>query len=267
MIERLIENWLISTNERGYEVPFCQLLTAQGHRLLHLSSHGPQEQGKDIITVAPDGVTCAYQLKGGDIKLGEWRQIRPEIDELIEIPIHHPSLPHDQLQHRVYLVTNGLLADTVRREIDDRNRRNARRGLPELNVILKGDLLKDFVGIHGRFLPTELEDFRRFLELYLFDGAALLPEKQFSEFLMSVLPFGEETPKKLDTERALASATVLTGYVLSAYNEKRNSLSLVNGWVMLAAHVLGIAEGIVNLTENSRVTPLRSVVSALQVSQ
>jgi hypothetical protein len=239
----VIENWLTSTNERGYEIPFCQLLSSQGHRILHLSSHGPQEQGKDIITIAPDGVPCAYQLKGEkNINLQKWRAIRPEIEELIEIPIHHPSVRSDSLNHRAYLVNNGFLADTVRREIHDRNRVNKKRRLPKLNLILKDDLLKDFLSIHGRFLPVEPADFRRFLELYLADGSALLQEGQFCQFLLSVMPFEETTIKKLDLERAIASTLLLTGYVLSPYNERQNSVSIINGWVLLGAHILAIIE-------------------------
>jgi hypothetical protein len=197
MIERVVENWLTSTNERGYEIPFCQLLAFQGHRILHISSHGPQEQGKDIITIAPDGVPCAYQLKGEKhINLRTWRAIRGEIEELIEIPIQHPSVTDDFPYHRAYLVNNGLLADTVRREIQDRNRAYRRRGLPVLNLILKGDLLRDFIGIHGRFLPSEPNDFRRFLELYLSDGGALPSEKRLSDFLVSILPVESKAAKK-----------------------------------------------------------------------
>ena len=55
MIERAIENWLTKTNERNYQAAFCQVLMHKGHRVLYSSSHGPMEQGKDIITVAPDG--------------------------------------------------------------------------------------------------------------------------------------------------------------------------------------------------------------------
>jgi hypothetical protein len=242
MIERVIENWLTSTNERGYEIPFCQLLASQGHRILHLSSHGPQEQGKDIITIAPDGVPCAYQLKGErDLSLNTWRKIRPEIEELIEIPIHHPSVANDSTNHRAYLVNNGLLKDTVRREIDDRNRVYSRKGLPTLELILLPDLLKGFIKIHGRFLPTEPADFRRFLELYLADGTALLPQQQFSSFLHSVLPFSGKAAKKLELERALASALILAGYMLSPYSERQNHISLINGWVLVAAHTLAVA--------------------------
>jgi hypothetical protein len=34
VIERLVENWLINSGERDYEVPFAQLLTAEGYRVI-----------------------------------------------------------------------------------------------------------------------------------------------------------------------------------------------------------------------------------------
>lgn len=243
MIERVVENWLTSTNERGgYEIAFRQLLAFQGHRILHKSSHGQMEQGKDIVTIAPDNVPCAYQLKAeGDISLNKWRKMKGEVDELIEIPIQHPSVANDFPNHRAYLVNNGFLKDTVRRLIHDRNRVYSQRGLPILNVIQFGDLHKDFVEIHGRFLRTEPRDFRRFLELYLIDGTALLPAGQFSAFLLSILAFGDKALKKSELKRAIASALVLANYVLSPYREAKNSVSLINGWVLVAAHVLAEA--------------------------
>jgi hypothetical protein len=75
----------------------------------------------------------------------------------------------------------------------------------------------------------------------LADGTALLQQHQFSNFLHSVLPFGDKASKKLELERALASALILTGYVLSPYNERQNHVSLINGWVLLASHVLAVA--------------------------
>lgn len=243
MIERVVENWLTNTNERGgYEIAFSQLLAFQGHRILHKSSHGPLEQGKDIITIAPDGVPCAYQLKAeGDVSLNAWRKIKGEIDELIEIPIQHPSVANDFPNHRAYFVNNGYLKDTVRRLIHDRNRTSNQRGVPILNVIQLGDLVKDLVDVHGRFLPTQPRDFRRFLELYLADGTALLPAGQFSAFLHSILSFEDKTTKKAELKRAIASALILANYVLSPYRETRNHVSLINGWVLVAAHVLAVA--------------------------
>ncbi len=177
----------------------------------------------------------------GDITLNAWRKIKGEIDELIEIPIQHPSVANDFPNHRAYFVNNGFLKDTVRRLIHDRNRASTQRGLPKLNVIQLGDLVKDFVEVHGRFLPTEPRDFRRFLELFLVDGTALLPAGQFSAFLLSILAFGDMAPKKSEVRRAMGSALILANYVLSPYRETQNSVSLINGWVLVASHVLALA--------------------------
>jgi len=240
MIERVVENWLTSMNERGgYEVAFRQLLAFKGHRILHQSSHGQMEQGKDIITIAPDNVPCAYQLKAeGDIGLPTWRRIKGEVDDLIEIPIQHPSVANDFMFHRAYLVNNGYLKDTVRRRIHDQNRVNAKRGYPSLNVIQLGDLHKDFVEIHGRFLPSQPREFKRFLELFLFDGSALLPTGQFSMFLLSALAIKEERIRNTELRRAIASTVVLANYVLSSFRDASNHVSLINGWVMVAAHIV-----------------------------
>jgi len=75
VIERIVENWLTSANERGYQIPFSQVLMLEGHTVLYVSKHGPMEQGKDIITIGPDSVPCAYQLKAGNINLETWRRI------------------------------------------------------------------------------------------------------------------------------------------------------------------------------------------------
>lgn len=243
MIERVVENWLTNAGERGgYEIAFSQLLSFQGHRILHKSSHGPLEQGKDIITIGPDGIPCAYQLKAErDISLTTWRNIKGEIDELIEIPIQHPSVSNDFPNHRAYLVNNGYLKDTVRRLIQDRNRVAKKRRLPVLNVIQLGDLVKDFVEVHGRFLPSEPRDFKRFLELYAKDGNELLPAGQFSAFLLSILHFYDTKPKKSESSRAIASALIFANYVLSPYQEAQNNVAVLKGWVLVAAHIMALA--------------------------
>ena len=65
MIERVVENWLTSVNERQYQIPFCQLLAAEGETVVYISPHGQREQGKDVITLGRDRAPCAYQLKLG----------------------------------------------------------------------------------------------------------------------------------------------------------------------------------------------------------
>src|SRR5437868_1089155 len=103
MIERVIENWLISVPERDFQVAYCQLLALRGHGVVHLSPHGPFEQGKDIITLDAQRQAHGYQLKVGDISLARWREeVKPEVDELLDIPIIHPSVDK-RAPHRSHL--------------------------------------------------------------------------------------------------------------------------------------------------------------------
>lgn len=259
MIERVVENWLTRANEREYQFPFCQILVSKGFRLLHLSSHGPQEQGKDIIAVDPEGQPIAYQLKTGDVDLAYFRRVFPEVRELIEIPIQYPGIPADG-RHRCVLVTNGVLADTVRRQIEDLNRKWTGRGEPVLEVMVKGDLLREFLDLHGPFLPVQLADVGQLLELYLHDGTAPLPRKEFSDFLIKNIPLSElpgprekvpsrrrrriQKPQPAEIARHLASTSVLVSYGLRSFADKSNFWAIFEGWVMFGAHVLAVAESL-----------------------
>ena len=46
LIERIVENWLTSATERSFQIPFCQLLSAQGEKLVYIATHGQFEKGK-----------------------------------------------------------------------------------------------------------------------------------------------------------------------------------------------------------------------------
>src|SRR5262245_40087566 len=93
MIERVIENWLTNSDERGFQIPYCQTLSLLGHRIIYISQHTAFEQGKDIVSVSEDGKICAFQLKSGDISQNRWRkEVRPEVEELLDIPINNPSI-------------------------------------------------------------------------------------------------------------------------------------------------------------------------------
>src|SRR5664280_2859060 len=110
MTEKLLENWLTNTNERGYMLPFCQLLLSKGYKLLYISPHGLLEQGKDVIALNKNNKPEAFQLKNGNVTLGEWRNIKGEIDELVTIPIQHPSVS-EKSNYKSWLVTNGEIKD------------------------------------------------------------------------------------------------------------------------------------------------------------
>jgi hypothetical protein len=102
MIERAIENWLTSTNERNYKAAFVQALVHQGYQVLTVPADGPMEQGKDLITIDPEGHPCAFQLKTGARDLATWRKYRDEMMELIQLRIYHTGVDK-QIVHRAVL--------------------------------------------------------------------------------------------------------------------------------------------------------------------
>ena len=76
VLERIVEQWLTRSGERGFEVPFAQLLASEGYRVLQGPVHHPYEHGKDIVAIDPSGRLCAFQLKGGDIHLTDFEKIQ-----------------------------------------------------------------------------------------------------------------------------------------------------------------------------------------------
>jgi len=239
LIERVIENWLINTNEIGYQVPFCQYLLSENYTVLHLSTHGQMEQGKDIIAKDKDGVPCAFQLKCGQIDLPEWRSIKGEINELIEVPINFPGLDKN-VDHRAFLVTNGELTDPVRVLIDDLNFSNKKRGYPELRVITRYDLLKRFVKCSESLLPTEPADFKLFLELTLREGKELIDKEVTSKFIELLLLTGKETKPEL--KRKIASGLLLYQYTMQNYEKNQNHISIIEGWTLFGCYIHAVAE-------------------------
>jgi len=239
LIERAIENWLTNTNERGYEIPFCQYLISEGYTILGISFHGQVEQGKDIIALNKKGTPCAFQLKSGNINQNVWNKIKPEIDDLLEIPIKHPKIGK-QSKRECFLVTNGIINDKLKKDIVDRNVGLRKRKLPELKIYDGLELVGKFIRVNGEFLPTKPPDLKVFLELLMSDGYELPDKPQLSRFLESVLFTKKETEPQL--RRKIASSILLNQYVMEPYESKNNHIALIEGWVILYSYVLCIVE-------------------------
>jgi hypothetical protein len=240
--ERLVEHWLTRTNERGDQTPFCQLLVAQGYTIVHVSPHGPFEQGKDVIAIGPSGAPVAYQLKAGNITTQRWRtEVRPEVEELLDIPIKHPSMAAHG-DHESWLVTSGNLADVVRVEIHDRNARCVRDGKRPLRVKVGGELIAEFVGAHERYFPVDPPDLKRFLEVYMADGRAELPKSEYAAFLVSMLPYNDPALPMKARGQAVSSAILLASYVAEPYRKTGNYWVVAEAWLVTAAHVLPLID-------------------------
>ena len=236
MIERIVENWLTSASERSFQIPFCQLLSAQGEKLVYIASHGQFEKGKDVVTELPDGRIRAYQMKGGDIKLAQWRDIDKQINNLVELPVDLPAVSSTEW-HEPFLVTNGRVEDAVLDYINTANKGWERRKFPNpLRTIEKSALVRQFTELHGAFLPKETRDFQALLSLILRDGRAPLNKSAFAHFLETTLRV-EEDLKRLEASRSFASCLLLTSYVLGSSVEAGNFWAQFEAWTMVCSYI------------------------------
>lgn len=233
---------MTSVNERQYQLPFCQVLAAEGETILHVSTHGPFEKGKDIITRTARGEIRAYQLKAGSISLNGWRGIQGEIANLVELAIEFPG--KDPITDFVpYLVTNGELTDPVLEQIRVANVTWPRRGVrKQLRVVQKGELFDRFKASHGAYLPYELVDFRTFLELILRDGSEPADKEKAAQLIEHVLPHEPAHENVLNITRAAASIVLLAAYITGPSALASNHWCVFEYWVLAGAYVLYLAE-------------------------
>ncbi|NVM28581.1 MAG: hypothetical protein HWN65_07035 [Candidatus Helarchaeota archaeon] len=230
---------MINTTERNYTIPFCQVLINEGHQILNISSHGPYEFGKDIVTRDSEGKICVYQLKTGKITKPKWREIRKQIIELIEIPPIHPSIGENIKISKAFLVTNGIIDQEVKTQIRERNLDKRRIDLkyPSLEIIEKDQLLVKFNKTQGNFLPIKLNNFYSLLSFYLDEGDAFLPKEKYFDFFNETI-FSEISGSRGKKRSAIASSIIIGSYLLNSFQRKENYFALFEAWTSLAACVL-----------------------------
>jgi hypothetical protein len=209
-----------------------------GETILYVSSHGPFEKGKDVITSTPEGVIHAYQLKKGDIGLHEWREIHGEVENLIELAIEISGRA-PITDFVPYLVTNGGFTDPVIEQIRVSNLSRHNRGIHnELRTIAKGELFGMFRDAHGAYLPRELADFRTFLELILHDGTAPAAKEMAALLFEHLFPSDLTPLGHLDVARAATSVALLTAYISGPAVLAANHWSVFEYWVLAGCYVL-----------------------------
>jgi hypothetical protein len=238
---KLIENWLTNVNELGYQAPFCEVLLSLGYSVIYISSHGPGEHGKDVIARDSSGALWTFQLKGGPIRLSDWRRIQDEVRELVELPVNFPGLDPNQPHHPV-LVTNGAITPDARDNIKAYAEKWHRSGAPLLDVWSGTQLLKMFVDAHGSYLPSNVHDFRRLLELYSLEPHDRLPREKFAFFVESITTQALVGTKASQRKRAMRSMVLLGSYVVSQYETVGNHIAAAEGWTLLAMAILRLAE-------------------------
>ena len=203
------------------------------------------EMGKDIITIAPDGTPCAFQLKAGNISLAKWRsEVSPQIEDLVVGKINHPSIDNSR-HHRSYLVTNGNIAEEVSRAIDDRNRtwENQNQSYLHLQTIVRGELLGKAKTLGTDLWPSELTDIKTLLEMFLEDGKGILPKEKLASLFESTFVLdNERTPSKNHCRRTIASAGLLCAISTSSFSNENNYAAGIEAWMLYIAYVFALAE-------------------------
>lgn len=244
MLEKLLENWLDSASERSYQAVFVQMLSAQGYRVVHSTRHTALEFGKDVLAIAPGGKGCVYQLKGnpgGRLKLNQFRrEVQEQLVQLMSQAIVFPGFPSGP--YDAYLVSNGYFEEEVQRTIDDLNR------MPyptKVSLITRGHLLNWGKELGASLWPSELDDTRLLLEIFLSDPRNVLPTENLSSLISKVLatytPTGNLSGQP-EFHRASTSAALLTGIATFGFAEAENHLAVVSAWTLLAVSIIAAGE-------------------------
>ena len=248
MLERVIENWLDKASEKSFQRPFCYMLSAQGHTIIHVTRHCGMELGKDIITIDSGGIPCAFQLKTGKISLSKWKnEVSQQVDDLVVGRINHPSVDSAK-HHRSYLVTNGTIDEEVSHAIDARNQTWQKQGQPYLHLetIVRGQLLERAKSLGTDLWPSELTEIKTFLELFLENGQGILPKEKLALLFESTFPLKPlNNDKKLSarhSRRVITSAAMLCAIAISSFSNKNNYAAEIEAWMLYIAYVLALAE-------------------------
>ncbi|KQP63736.1 hypothetical protein [Nocardioides sp. Leaf285] len=135
MLRAVVRNFLETLGEREFDAPLLALLASQGFHDIHFT-HGGFEFGKDVVAKrADDGVVRQYsiQSKAGDLTQGDWRNVRPQLEECDYNTRAHPSFDAN-LPRVAVLVTTGVLKGAAAVDAQEYKQAHASRGLADFEV-------------------------------------------------------------------------------------------------------------------------------------
>jgi hypothetical protein len=220
----------------------------KGHLVVHSTRHSPIEFGKDVISIARDGVPCAFQLKGNPgsrLTLTQLRKITPQLLELATQPIIHPGVLSGR-QHRCYLVTNGQVEEEVQRAIDDVNRglENNGYGKNRIETWTRGHLFDMATRLGASLWPSELNDLNTFLAILVHRGDNLFPLDKIDRLLKRTLLLDEDDSIQFGPEirRRITSAAVLVAVALRNFSVSENHYATISAWTFLIAYTIASCE-------------------------
>jgi hypothetical protein len=236
-VERVIEDWLTNCDERSYQASFVSSLIRSGHRIRYVSKHSTLEFGKDIVSSSPDGHLTAYQLKAGNMNLSLWRQVRGEVFELAEVPFR-TSAGRKLRTQRCYLVTTGLIDDTVKEQLRDYNEANVEKGLVVIETIERHELIRLFVDTFTEFVPANLASFNDLVRVYLSDGRGPVDKPLLSSVFRDL---ASHLGKKKAVLRAVSNLVVAAEFASTPFRLADNYISVMDVWTLAACRVAWLA--------------------------
>ena len=245
MLERLIENWLDSASERSYQRCFCQMLTGQGFRIVHNTKHTPQEFGKDVIAVSPEGKLVGYQLKGNPgatLTPSQFNDIRGQLEQLATLALGIPGY-EGKVPDACYLVTNGEVSELVSQQIQLLNASLVARGHPfeKIKTITRGTLLAWSKNLGLALWPSEMEDFGNLVKLLNYRGDEMFPAQFLDPLLRHTLCIDKEV-KNQELSRRVTSAAVMTAVALHSFSRRKNHFAEITGWTMFITYSIAACE-------------------------
>lgn len=224
---------MTNTTERGFEIPFCHLLISEGHEIIHVDSHSPTENGKDIISIDANGKLCGFQLKSGNISVARFREeVHGELRELAELPCHHPRVP-GQLCHG-HLVTTGTLNEPSLQRLERFNLELGDR-FSHIELVDYHALVRRFVDAGTVVLPTSPKDYASFLSIYLEPGQDYLKEKKLTNLLTN-LPLHTGTIG--EQRRRTAASLMIVGQAISSKIQAKNSWAQALAYTHVLTNIL-----------------------------
>lgn len=237
-VERVVEDWLTSSDERGYQLAFVSWLSRIGHTVKYVSSHTALEHGKDIVSLSRERQLCAYQLKAGNINKAQWRVIRDEVLEASRVPVDIPGT-RKRLPDQVFLVLTGYVSDPVRNEISLLNEEHVNRNYPQIELIELAELVRHLTLVFESFFPTTLGPPSDLVKLHLQDGNGPQDKPVTSSILHSLL-MGASGRAKI--RRALSNIVIAAQFAAAPFRRARNHIAEIDTWVLAACCILTVVK-------------------------
>ncbi|OGA52258.1 MAG: hypothetical protein A3G24_11290 [Betaproteobacteria bacterium RIFCSPLOWO2_12_FULL_62_13] len=221
------------------------MLTGQRFRIVHNTKHTPQEFGKDVIAVSPEGKLVGYQLKGNPsatLTPHQFDEIRSQLEQLATLALGIPGY-EGKVPDACYLVTNGEVSELVSQQIQLLNASLVARGHPseQIKMITRGTLLAWSKDLGLALWPSEMEDFGNLVKLLNFRGDEMFPAQILDPLLRHTLCFDKEV-KSQELSRRVTSAAVMTAVALHSFSRRKNHFAEITAWTMFITYSIAACE-------------------------